>query len=159
MKPSVYLETTIVSLLTARPTRDLVQAAWQQVTQQWWQERREDFSIYASVFVTAEAGRGDPEAARRRLSALRGLPSLPATRAATDLAAKILAEAGLPSKALQDALHIACASIHGMDYLLTWNCTHIANAEFIPGVRTVCSLAGHRCPQICTPQELLGLRS
>ena len=102
---------------------------------------------------------GDPEAARRRLAVLRGLPSLTANGAVTGLAAKILADTGLPHKALQDALHIACASIHGMDYLLTWNCTHIANAEFIPDVRTVCSLAGHPCPQICTPQELLGLRS
>jgi hypothetical protein len=154
-RPSVYIETTVLSLLTARPSRDLLMAAWQQVTQEWWSTRYGDFELFISDFVVEEAGRGDPGAARRRLTAARKLERLTTTDAVRKLAERLLNEVPLPARAQQDALHVACATVHGMNYLLTWNCTHIANAEFVPAIHRVCLRAGFECPHICTPQELL----
>ncbi|NBV22144.1 MAG: PIN domain-containing protein [Proteobacteria bacterium] len=154
-KPTVYLETTVISLLTARPTRDVVQMALQQLTLEWWETRRHDFELYVSDFVLQEAARGDQDAARRRLELAVKFKELPFTGEIEVLAARLLEETRLPAKSKQDALHLASAAVHGVDYLLTWNCTHIANAVIIPDVRTVCRLAGFECPQICTPQELM----
>jgi predicted nucleic acid-binding protein len=154
-KPSVYLETTVISLLTARPTRDVVQMALQQLTHEWWEQPRHGFELFVSDFVLQEAARGDKDAARRRLELATQFKELAVTEAIEELAARLLKETRLPAKSKQDALHVACAAVHGVDYLLTWNCTHIANAVIIPDVRTVCLLAGYDCPQICTPQELM----
>lgn len=154
-KPTVYLETTIISLLTARPTRDVVQTALQQLTREWWEQRRDRFDLVVSAFVVQEARQGDKEAARRRLELLTGIKELALVPSIESLAARLLEETRLPAKARQDAFHLACAAVHGVDYLLTWNCTHIANAVIIPEVRTVCLLAGFKCPHICTPQELM----
>lgn len=156
MKPRLYLETTIPSYLTAWPSRDVVMAGHQQVTREWWERRRGDFTIYISTFVLDEAGDGDPSAAERRLETLEGLPLLAATSEALGLADRLLRECRLPSRAATDAVHIAIATMHGMDYLLTWNCAHLANAEIIPKVRAVCENAGYVCPMICTPEELMG---
>ena len=154
-KPTVYLETTVISLLTARPTRDVVQTALQQLTRKWWEQRRHRFELFVSDFVLQEAARGDKDAARRRLELAIKLKELAVTPPMEALAARLLKETRLPAKAKQDALHVACAAVHGVDYLLTWNCTHIANAVIVPDVQTVCLLAGYDCPQICTPQELM----
>lgn len=156
-KPSVYLETTVISLLTARPTRDIVQSALQQLTREWWEQRRHDFELLSSAFVVQEAMKGDAAAARRRMEVLDQLRELPYTPETELLASRLLRETRLPAKAQLDALHLASAAVHGVDYLVTWNCTHIANAVIIPDVRTVCLLAGHECPHICTPQELMNL--
>ena len=134
MKPKVYLETTIVSYLTARPSRDLVVAAHQQITQDWWTNRRSDFDLHASQLVIQEASVGDAQMAQSRLAALDQIPLL-----------------GV------NALHIAIATAHGMDYLLTWNCKHIANAEMQGGVAVICRASGYEPPVICTPEELLGV--
>jgi hypothetical protein len=128
MNPKTYLETTIVSYLTAHPSRDLVRAAHQQVTAEWWSGRAA-YEIYISQLVIDEAGRGDTAAAARRLESLDGLPLLNLTDEIVALAADLIAKGGLPQKARIDALHVATATIHGMDYLLTWNCKHIANAS------------------------------
>ena len=153
---SVYVETSILSYLTARPTRDLLAAARQQVTSEWWDTCRARFELFVSPLVDQEARRGDPDAARRRIEAIGNLPALEIVEAVYDLAAALIAEGALPPLAEDDAIHIALAAVHGMDYLLTWNCRHIDNAETKPIVRTVCANRGYTCPEIRTPEELMG---
>lgn len=156
MKKKVYIETSIVSYLTGRPSRNLIVAAWQSLTTEWWERRRNEFELYTSELVIEEARRGDREAAKKRLKALEGIPLLKLTDSAAELAQKLIAEGALPSKATDDAVHIALATVHGIDYLLTWNCRHIDNAQTKPLVRRVIVSEGYNCPEICTPQELLG---
>ena len=156
MKPKAYLETTVVSYLTARASRDLIVAAHQKLTRVWWERRRKRFDLYGSQLVIREAAAGDKRAARRRLEVLEPLPLLEITDAAGQLARDLVAEAPIPKKASEDALHIALATVHGMDYLLTWNCKHIANAEIRNAVTAVCSVHGYHPPVICTPEELMG---
>lgn len=156
MKPKVYLETTVVSYLTAQASRDLIVAAHQKVTREWWERRRRRFDLYCSQLVVREATAGDKKAAARRLEVLLPFPLLEINQAASRLARDLLTEAALPKKAAEDALHIALAAVHGMDYLLTWNCKHIANAEMRNAVGVVCSLHGCGPPVICTPEELMG---
>ena len=156
MKPRVYLETSVVSYLLARPSRDLVVAAHQQVTREWWEERRDSFQLYVSQMVIHEASAGDPASARRRLEELAGFPLLALTEEAEALARDLIERGPLPRQAVEDALHIALATVHGMDYLLTWNCRHIANAQMRGAVNSVCALRGYDPPVICTPEELMG---
>ncbi|MBL7077458.1 MAG: type II toxin-antitoxin system VapC family toxin [Kiritimatiellae bacterium] len=151
-----YIETSILSYLTARPSRDLLAAAHQQVTREWWDAHRERFEVFISPLVEEESRRGDPDAARRRVEALSGLPSLEVVDEAYELASVLISEGALPSLAEDDATHIALAAVHGVDYLLTWNCRHIDNAETKPIVRSVCAAHGYACPEICTPEELMG---
>ena len=152
---SVYIETSIASYLTARPSRDLRAAAWQQTTAQWWEQERPKYELFTSELVLAEARAGDPDAAARRLAVLEALPLLSVTDDAKDLAQRLVTDGGMPPHAAADALHVAAASVHCMDYLLTWNCRHIDNAAQKPLIRSICALAGHTCPEICTPLELL----
>lgn len=156
MKPGVYLETTIVSYLAARPSRDLVIVAHQQITREWWENKRDDFDLYAAQLVIQEASAGDAEAARKRLEILAPLPLLVVTPAAIALARSLTTNGPLPKKAGADALHIAIAATNGLDYLLTWNCKHIANAQMYTAVALKCRAAGFEPPVICTPEELLG---
>ena len=155
MKPRVYLETTIPSYLTAWLSRDLVMAGHQQTTREWWDARREDFELFVSQFVIDEASAGDAEAAKRRLEMLADVPLLDPGANVHTLASELMKRVPLPPKAAADALHIAIATIHGMDYLLTWNCTHIANAALRSGIESVCRENGYEPPVICTPEELL----
>lgn len=152
---SVYIETSIASYLTARPSRDLRVAAWQQTTLQWWEQERPKYELFTSELVLAEARGGDADAADRRLAVLAPLPLLSVTYDAKDLAGRLIAEGGIPAHAAADALHIAVANVHKMDYLLTWNCRHIGNASTKPVIRSVCAGCGYTCPEICTPLELL----
>jgi len=156
VKQRVYLETTIVSYLTARPSRDLILAAHQEVTRQWWEKRRGHFEVYVSQLVADEAGRGDAEAVRKRQEALKAIASLAVTEDAMALAAGLTEEHVLPSEAGADALHIAVATVNGMDCLMTWNCRHIANVELLPGIRRTVERHGYELPWVCTPEELLG---
>lgn len=153
MKRRVYIETTVVSYLTALPTRDLVRAAHQQLTVEWW-TGRDGFELFISDAVLAEARAGDPTAAARRLAALEGIPVLAATDDARALASALLSAAAMPPKAAVDAAHIAVAAINGLDFLLTWNYAHIANAAMRPRIERVCREAGFEPPTICTPEEL-----
>jgi hypothetical protein len=155
MKPKAYLETTIVSDLTARPSRDLITAAHQQITQQWWQTRRAHFDLFVALPVIQEAQAGDPEAAARRIATLQDIPLLTLSEEATGLAQALLTPGPLPANAVVDALHIAVAAVNGMHYLLTWNCTHIANAAIRSDIEDVCRARGYEPPVICTPEELL----
>lgn len=153
MKPKAYVETSIISYLTARQSRDLVLAAHQQVTRDWWTGRGK-FELFASQFVLDEAGAGDAEAAASRLAALNDTTVLEVTEDAIVLAQGLIAGGGLPTQARIDALHVAMAAVHGMDYLLTWNCRHIANAALRGKIEEVCRDAGFEPPIICTPLEL-----
>ncbi len=146
----------MVSYLTARPSRDIVAAAHQQISLDWWERRRDDFELVTSLLVRNEARLGDPEAAQRRLAILDGISLLEVTDAAQNLAVTIVREGLLPQTAYPDALHIATATVHQADYLLTWNCNHIANAEILPRIALICERMGLALPYICTPEELLG---
>ena len=157
MKPTLYLETTVVSYLVARPSDNLVVAAHQQVTHQWWNKRLPDFQVVVSQFVLDEAAGGDAQAARERLNAIQEFPILDLTEEVGDLAAALLTALALPAKAATDAAHIALAAVHEMHFLLTWNCTHIANAEMAVVIENVCRERGFSCPVICTPEELMGI--
>lgn len=156
MKPSVYLETSVVSYLAAWPSRDLLVAANQQITHSWWRSRRDTFDLFTSQWVLDEAAKGDPEAARRRLDLLHDVPLVEVTAEAQDLVAALMKQAALARRAEPDALHIALAAFHGVEYLLTWNCTDIANAELRPRVEQACRVLGYRPPVLCTPTELMG---
>jgi hypothetical protein len=156
MKPRLYLETTIPSYLTAWPSRDLIVAAHQQITKEWWRTRRDVFEMCVSQFVLDEAGAGDTDAARERLEVLKPLALLDITESVLQLASALLASGIIPDKAARDAAHIAISAVHGIDYLMTWNCAHIANATIIRTVQTVCVQNGFSCPVICTPEELMG---
>jgi len=156
MKNTIYLETTIFSYLTSRPSKNIVAAAWQQLTYDWWTSQKDKFDLYISELVVAEAERGDPEAAERRLAQIHKLPALSITEEAIAFADKLVKQGAVPVKAADDAMHIAVAATHGIDYLLTWNCRHIDNAEAKPLIRQVCNESGYESPEICTPQELTG---
>jgi len=153
---SVYLETTFVSYLVARPSRDLLVAAHQQATQDWWAERRGDFECYISQVVLDEASAGNPEEVKKRLAVLGSLPVLEMTEEAEALARAIVASGAVPPHALRDAAHVAVAAVHATDYLLTWNCRHLANAQIMRRIALACSRLGRRMPLICTPEELMG---
>jgi len=155
MTPSVYVETTIVSYLTARPSRDLVQRAHQQLTRRWWRIRRSQFDLYVSPAVVQEAAGGDPLRAQKRLAALKAIPVLEATPEAMRLAAALVARGAIPKEAAGDATHVAIATAHGVDYLLTWNCAHIANAAIRSSIESICRNAGYEPPILCTPEELM----
>ena len=154
MKPKVYIETSIPSYLTAWRSRDLVVAGNQETTREWW-DRRNDFDLYISEFVLQEVSNGDSMAAEIRLKALEGIPEIEITEQVAVIAEKLLEKASLPTKARVDALHIATAASGGMDYLLTWNCTHIANPALRFKIEAVIRSFGCEPPIICTPQELL----
>lgn len=159
MKPKIYIETTIPSYLVGRPSRDLIVAAHQELTHEWWQVRQSDFDIFISQFVIDEASLGDPNLSRRRLEIIEDLAQLEITQDVGVLATEIVLSGAVPEKAATDAAHIATASVHAMDYLLTWNCTHIANAEIYKKVQRVCKTKGFTCPVICTPEELMGVNN
>ena len=155
MKPKIYIETSIPSYLTAKPSSDVRVTANREVTLEWWEVRRSDFELYISEFVIAEISRGDPEAAKRRLEAIADISELEATEEVRVLGKALILEGPIPPKAEIDAYHIAIAAVNGMDYLLTWNCTHIANAVMRAKIEMVCRRYGYEPPVICTPQELM----
>ncbi|MEI8374348.1 MAG: type II toxin-antitoxin system VapC family toxin [Planctomycetota bacterium] len=152
---SVYLETTIPSYLTAWHSPELVMAARQQITRDWWDNRSHDFELFVSQLVIDEASAGDRDAAARRLQFLEGIPLLEPPENTDTLVAALLHELSLPDRAAADAVHIALCVVNGIDYLLTWNCTHIANATFRPVIESVCRSLDYEVPVICTPEELM----
>ena len=152
----VYLETSFIGYLTSRLSRDLIVAGHQQITQQWWETRRSDFELYISRIVIDESSAGDELAAEERLAILRELPVLRLTPEAVALAKTLVARGAFSEKAKEDALHVAIATVSGIDFLLTWNCRHIANAEIARVAATACEAEGYQMSRICTPEELMG---
>jgi hypothetical protein len=155
MAERVYIETTVVSYLTARPYRDVVIAGHQQITHEWWDYRRASYELCASELVLREAGAGDPQAAQERLAILNAMTLLETTAEALALARQLIKAGALPAKAADDALHIAIAALNGIPFLLTWNCRHLANAVMRPLIESVCMAKGLKAPIICTPEELM----
>lgn len=154
-RPKVYLESSVISYLVARPTRDILATAHQQLTREWWERSRSNFELYVSIEVLNEIRRGDPAAAELRLRHVESLPVLEADDQARLLAAEILRTSALPSKATADAAHIAIATVNGMDFLLTWNCTHIANGVVQRAISRLSRELGFEPPTIVTPEELI----
>ena len=155
MKRRVYVETTIVSYLASRPSRDVVVAGRQQVTHRWWEVRRPNFDLVVSQVVLDEIRAGDPEAAARRLEIVVGLPLLDITPEMADFAAQLIERVPLPPQAAADAAHIAVATCHRVDFVMTWNVAHIANAVLRRRVEDICRAAGYDAPILCTPDELM----
>lgn len=156
MAPKVYIETTIVSYLTANPSADVIKAAHQKVTKEWWNKQRRHFDLFASEFVTVEAAAGDQIMAKRRLKILNEIQLIAVQSVAIELGRTLVKRGPLPAKAEIDAFHIAVAATSGMNYLLTWNCKHIANAQMQDGIGKICKALGFEPPRICTPEELMG---
>ncbi|MDZ4683837.1 MAG: type II toxin-antitoxin system VapC family toxin [Planctomycetaceae bacterium] len=155
MLQRVYIETTLVSYLTARPSRDVVVAGHQQSTHDWWDGQRESYELCISQLVLQEAGDGDTQAAQERLAQLATMTVLEITETALTLAEELVQGGALPSKAENDALHIAIAAIHRVPYLLTWNCRHMANATIRVQIESICLSRGYKAPIICTPEEMM----
>ncbi|HEY2416118.1 MAG TPA: type II toxin-antitoxin system VapC family toxin [Pirellulaceae bacterium] len=154
---SVYLETSFISYLVARPSRDVIVAGHQQTTQEWWANRRSEFECSISQVVIDEASVGDPAEVQKRLAIVSDLPALNVTEIAKSLAEAIMTAGILPRQAVRDAAHVAVCSVHSVAYLLTWNCKHLANAQITRRIELVCESLGHRMPIICTPEELMGV--
>ena len=156
MSETIYIETSIIGYLTARSSNNLILMANVETTRQWWDDRRSQFMLYISQVVLDEVARGDDEIASRRLEILRNFPLLEIDQAVQHLAAQFLSKSNLSPKASDDALHIAAATVYGLDYLLTWNCKHIANAQIQKKLLQISLDAGYELPTICTPYELMG---
>lgn len=155
IKRRIYIETSIISYLTARPSHNIVGAAHQQITYAWW-ETRLNYAIFVSPSVWQECAAGDPLAAEKRLAALQNIPLLAINADMINLAQSLIEEKIVPAKALEDALHIAISTLHGMEFLLTWNCRHIANPMIQEKIAAYLEQRGLFLPIICTPEELLG---
>jgi hypothetical protein len=153
---TVYIETTIVSYLVARPSRDLVLAAHQQLTRDWWQNERVNYQCMISTEVLREAAQGEAEMIRLRLEALEGVAIIRATPEIDAVAAAYLNTGALPMAMRSDAVHLAAATLSGADYLLTWNCRHLANAHVLKRLHKEAEQRGWRLPTVCTPLEMMG---
>jgi hypothetical protein len=155
MKPSVYIETTVISYLTAWQSRDVIRVSRQMITREWWTRYRTYYDLYVSDFVIEEASRGDPIAVAERLKALVDIPLLTMEPAALELAQRLAASLALPTRARLDAAHVAIAATHGIEFLLTWNCRHLANGALADKIEQTCADAGFVAPRILTPELLM----
>jgi hypothetical protein len=155
MKPTVYIETTVIGYLAMRVSSLLRVAANQQTTRDWWDNHRQKFDLFVSRFVVDECSDGDPAAAQERLFYLEEIPLLEMADEVNSLAEVLEVGVPLPAKATVDALHVSIAAINGIQYLLTWNCKHLANPALRPRIEALCRERGYDPPVICTPQELL----
>lgn len=152
---TVYIETTIPSYLGAHPSRQEPMASHQKLTHRWWNDQRHKFLLYSSVLVRLEASRGDANAAQRRLAYLNGITELDVLPETVRLEADLIRLFQLPPRAAADAGHLAMAILHRMDYLLTWNCTHLANATLQKELMDYCLYHRLHLPIICTPETLI----
>lgn len=153
MPHSIFIETTIPSYYVSRPSRDLLQLARQELTRDWWDDQRQQFDLFTSQLVLDEAADGEPEKSSERLQLLAGIPLLDLNEQVQALAKKLVSSGILPSVAGRDAFHIAAAGVHRMDFLLTWNCKHIANPFIAERLLTCFSEVGVHLPVICTPEQ------
>lgn len=152
---TVYLETTFISYLVALPSRDLIVAAHQQVTNDWWANRKIKYECYISEIVVDEASSGDENEIKKRLAIIDELMLLDLTEEANTLTKAILNIGVIPQKAVRDAAHIAVATVHEANYLLTWNCKHIANAHILKKIGKICAASDFEMPIVCTPENLM----
>lgn len=155
MRESIYIETSVVSYYASKPSRDLIALAHQQITWEWWPKAVKRFDVYISEVVVEEAAAGNKESAEKRLIELKGFPHLELTEKVEQIAQIYMEKLSLPKKALRDAAHLAVASVHNIDYLITWNCVHIANGEIIKKLLKLNEKLKIKTPVICTPEELM----
>ncbi len=155
-KPTVYIESSVISYLVSRPSRDVVIAGRQAISHDWWENHRYRFDLRISALVEEEISRGDPSAAQRRLALIQEIPGLIISDKAIVLARLLLTQGIVPEGSQEDALHISVAAAQGVDYLLTWNFKHINNAEIKSEISRTVESCGFECPQICSPEELGG---
>jgi hypothetical protein len=153
--PTAYIETTVISYLTAKPSREVIIAGHQAVTTEWWENDLPKFRAVISPIVLDEISAGDPEAVAKRLAAIEGMPQLEFALEARSLAIRYFETIHLPDSARADALHLALSTWHGTDYLVTWNCRHIANGRVRKLLQEINDSIGIATPVICTPEELL----
>lgn len=158
-RPTVYLDTTIPSFLTAWPSRDAEKARKQRITHEWWDLYRWQFDVCFSELVLEEASAGDVIAADQRLEILVAFREVEVKASAKELAAKLKIECGLPEAANKDAKHVAIAATHRLKFLLTWNYRHLANNVLRPKMMHICIREGYTCPQIVAPDEIMRLRT
>ncbi|MFQ5864169.1 MAG: type II toxin-antitoxin system VapC family toxin [bacterium] len=156
MKETVYIETSVVSYYTSKPSRDLIIAARQEISREKWPQILDSFEPYISALVVQEAEQGDQNEAQKRLDAISTLPVLSITDEAEKLAFTLIKDGPITKKNPEDALHIALATANGMDYLVTWNFAHINNAQMKSKIISIIERNGYHCPIICSPEELLG---
>lgn len=155
---SVYIESSVISYLTAHPSRDVVTSARQTITIEWWEEYKDSFDIFISELVIEEIGSGDLAAAKRRLSVIEKIPVLEATKNAVKLAKELIIENAVPESSPEDALHISIAALQRVDFLLTWNFKHINNANTRDKISKVITQWNYACPVLCSPEELINER-
>jgi hypothetical protein len=156
VNPSVYVETSIFSALVARPTNNLLAAARQQVTRIWWQHDADSYSLFASNIVQLEAREGDPEMARQRLEYIASIRRLSCTGECERIADSILTAGILPPKAWPDALHLGIATVHRLEFLVSWNCRHLVNGPIYQRISRLLAQSGYNAPYVCTPSLLPG---
>ena len=156
MRPKVYLETSVISYLAGRPSRDVIIGARQQLTQEYWDHGRSSVELFVSESVIREISAGDTNAAVQRLQLIQGIPLVAVTSNVVVIVKALMSSKAMPQKAAEDALHIALAATNGLDYLLTWNCKHIANATIRTTIDRILREHNYKPPVICTPEELLG---
>ena len=154
MKSSVYIESSVVSYLTARRSRDVVSVGRQTITHEWWTKRKDSYELFISPLVIEEISGGSSEAAERRLAVVQGLQSLSVTSEAELVATNLLSSKAIPENSARDALHIAIAATQGIDYLLTWNFKYINNATTRAIIIKSVTDSGYLCPILCSPEEL-----
>lgn len=155
MKQRVYIETSVVSYLTARPAKNIIVAGHQMATRDFW-DALGRYDVYVSELVLLEAASGDEDASKKRVDALAGFSSLDITIECKELAKKLVLDGAIPDPFPEDALHIALAAVHGIDVIATWNFKHINNPETRGKIRRVLEANGYGCPEICSPDEFLG---
>ena len=154
MKTAVYIESSVISYLTARPSRDVVKSARQAITEEWWNNHRNRFDVFISALVEEEISAGDEKAARNRLKAVKNLPSADITIEAENIAKVLVSSGAVPENSMEDALHIGITTANGIEFLLTWNFKHINNAEKKNKIIEVVESLGYQCPVLCSPEEL-----
>jgi predicted nucleic acid-binding protein len=152
--PSVYVETSVIGYLTSWPRKDVTVAGHQRTTRTWWATATDRFELFVSQPVIDECSEGDQDAVLDRLDCIRALSVLPTTAEAESLANELMCERAVPSSEPRDALHIALAAVHGVEFLVSWNFRHIVNASLRPVIERVCRDNGHEPPILCTPEEL-----
>jgi hypothetical protein len=155
MKPTVYVETSIFGYLAMRGSSLLLVAANQQITRDWWDKRRDGHDLFVSLYVLDECTAGDPVAAQERLVYPEGIPLLETSDEVDSLTATLLRRVPLPKKAGMDAFHISITAVRGIEFLLTWNCKHIANPALRKRIELIGREEGYDPPVICTPQEIM----
>jgi hypothetical protein len=155
---SVYIESSVISYITARPNRDIVISARQAVTIEWWETYRNQFEIYVSELVLEEIGCGDPMAASHRIAIVKDIPILVISQSAISIAQALVKEKAIPESSTEDALHIGIAAVQNIDFLLTWNFKHMNNANTRIKIASIITELNYSSPIICSPEELINAR-